>query len=113
MKKLLLGSIALVALSVSGAALAADLKPVYKAPPPPPVYFSWTGCYIGGHVGYHRSSYDQHLSFDDVTSGAEFRFTHVQILENLFQRLLAFLNLCPDLFKPRLEFFFIHRDFLL
>ena len=75
MKKLLLGSIALVALSVSGAASAADLKPVYKAPPPPPVYFSWTGCYIGGHAGYHRSSYDQHLSFDDVTSGAEFRFT--------------------------------------
>jgi outer membrane immunogenic protein len=51
MKKLLLAGMALVALV--GPAMAADLsKPVYKAPPPPPVYvFSWTGCYIGGNTG--------------------------------------------------------------
>src|SRR6266498_2002042 len=36
---------------------AADIRgrpPVYRAPPPapPPVYyFSWTGCYFGGHIG--------------------------------------------------------------
>jgi len=53
MKKLFLMGVALSAL-VAGPAMAADLAvrgPVYKAPPPVPVYFSWTGCYVGGHVG--------------------------------------------------------------
>jgi outer membrane immunogenic protein len=27
--------------------------------------YTWTGCYLGGNLGYHRSSYDQKLSFDD------------------------------------------------
>ena len=44
--------------AVSGSAMAADLgrpapapapAPVYKAPPP--MIYSWTGCYLGGHVG--------------------------------------------------------------
>jgi outer membrane immunogenic protein len=49
MKKLMLGSVALAAM-VAGPAVAADM-PV-KAPPPPPVpAFSWTGCYVGGHIG--------------------------------------------------------------
>ena len=53
MKKLFLTGVALSAL-VAGPAMAADLAvraPAYKAPPPVPVYFSWTGCYVGGHVG--------------------------------------------------------------
>src|SRR5712692_797939 len=53
MKKFLLTSVALSAL-VAGPAMAADLAvraPIYKAPPPVPVYFTWTGCYVGGHVG--------------------------------------------------------------
>jgi outer membrane immunogenic protein len=55
MRKVL--SAAVAALAVIGAtqARAADLKkPVYKAPPPvaaPVPVFSWTGCYVGGHVG--------------------------------------------------------------
>lgn len=51
MKKLLLGMAVVAALITP--ALAADLRrPVTKAPvaAPPPV-FSWTGCYIGAHVG--------------------------------------------------------------
>jgi outer membrane immunogenic protein len=50
MKKLLLGAVALVAASVGGtAAMAADM-PVYKAPPPLPVW-TWAGAYFGAHAG--------------------------------------------------------------
>jgi len=56
MKKLLLASVAGVALVAGAPADAADLgqRPVYKAPPvvaPVPV-FTWTGCYIGAHGGF-------------------------------------------------------------
>jgi outer membrane immunogenic protein len=51
MKKILL-SLASLALA-SGGALAADLPaPVYKAAPPPPPSYSWSGCYIDGGAGY-------------------------------------------------------------
>lgn len=53
MKKFLLAGVALSAL-IAGPAMAADLPvrgPVYKAAPPVVTYYSWTGCYIGGHVG--------------------------------------------------------------
>ena len=51
MKKLLLTGVAFAALA-AGPAFAADLStpPLYKAPPPVPM-FSWTGCYIGGTLG--------------------------------------------------------------
>jgi outer membrane immunogenic protein len=53
MKRIVLGSIALIALA--GSAAAADMRrPAYKAPPPvmesAPIY-NWTGCYIGANVG--------------------------------------------------------------
>src|SRR5712691_5277617 len=47
MKKILLGSVALIVMSVP--VLAADM-PV-KAVPLPPAW-SWTGCYVGLNVGY-------------------------------------------------------------
>ena len=60
MKRALLASAALIGFSV--AALAADLP---RAAPPayaPPVYappaFTWSGFYIGGHVGYGWSDFD-------------------------------------------------------
>src|SRR5262249_2205007 len=37
-------------LAVASVAYAADMAPVLKAPPPPPV-ISWTGFYIGVHGG--------------------------------------------------------------
>jgi outer membrane immunogenic protein len=52
MKKLVLGSIALIALA--GTATAADMqRPAYKAAPmvPPAPIYNWTGCYIGANVG--------------------------------------------------------------
>ena len=55
MKKLLLGTIGLVALS--GSAMAADLPArTYKAPPPvvAPIY-DWTGFYIGANGGWGES----------------------------------------------------------
>jgi outer membrane immunogenic protein len=53
MKKFLLAGVAMSAF-IAGPAIAADLPvraPAYKAPPPVVTYFSWTGCYIGGHAG--------------------------------------------------------------
>src|SRR5262249_36130410 len=52
MKKLFLGSVALVALGlVAPAAFAADRAvPAYAPPPPVPVY-TWTGCYVGASAG--------------------------------------------------------------
>jgi outer membrane immunogenic protein len=54
MIKLLFGSVVLVAAIAAAPATAADMRtraPVYKAPQPAPVH-GWTGCYIGGNVGY-------------------------------------------------------------
>ena len=51
MKKILLGSAALLALFAVAPAGAADMAaaPAYKAPPPP--LFTWTGIYFGVHAG--------------------------------------------------------------
>ncbi len=54
MKKLLLATVALVALGATVPALAADLaaRPVYtKAPAYAAPIYNWTGFYIGGHIG--------------------------------------------------------------
>ena len=48
MYKLMSGA-ALVALMMATPAFAADLA--VKAAPVAPILFSWTGCYVGGHVG--------------------------------------------------------------
>jgi outer membrane immunogenic protein len=52
MRKILLASTAIAVVMAAGAAGAADMsRPVYKAPPPPIPVFSWTGWYVGVHVG--------------------------------------------------------------
>jgi outer membrane immunogenic protein len=48
MRKFLLGSAALLALTTSSATAADLARPVYKAPPP---IWTWTGFYVGGNVG--------------------------------------------------------------
>lgn len=53
MKKLFTVGAAIAAFGFVNAALAADMPvkaPVYKAPSP--VLYNWSGCYIGGQVGY-------------------------------------------------------------
>ena len=73
MKKVLLASIAGIALLAGSSANAADLsrrQPVYKAPPPvvaPIPIFSWTGCYIGGHIGggWGRKTFDVRFADED------------------------------------------------
>jgi outer membrane immunogenic protein len=54
MKKLFLGSVALVALGLgTPAAFAAEKAvPAYTPPPPPPPAYTWTGCYVGASAGY-------------------------------------------------------------
>jgi outer membrane immunogenic protein len=66
MRTFLSGSIALVGL-IAGPALAADLSaraPVYKAPAGVAI-FSWTGCYVGGNVGWIRDR----ATLDNFPSG--------------------------------------------
>jgi outer membrane immunogenic protein len=61
MKKLLLGCVAFGAM-IASSAFAADLSaPVYKAAPPMPV-FSWTGFYIGAHVGSGWSTVESDIT---------------------------------------------------
>lgn len=65
----LFSSFAILA-SLSPAALAADLPPapVYKAPAMV-VAQTWTGIYVGGHVGYARDRYQSvDLVIGDTTS---------------------------------------------
>jgi outer membrane immunogenic protein len=54
MKRLFIASVALAAL-ITAPAIAADLRrpppPVYRAPPPVVPIWTWTGCYVGGHIG--------------------------------------------------------------
>ncbi len=49
MRKLLLANAAALAMIASGSALAADMP--LKAEAPFAARFTWTGCYLGGHVG--------------------------------------------------------------
>src|SRR5262249_41433557 len=63
MKRLFLGSVALVALSLgTPAAMAAELARPRPAPPPPPVpVYTWTGCYVGPSAG-NSSGTSQHFT---------------------------------------------------
>jgi len=74
MKKLLVAMAALLTLSLGGGAGAADLaRPVYKAPPPAPVY-NWTGCWIGAGFGYGMYDIDHNVT--SPTTGAFFDIGH-------------------------------------
>jgi outer membrane immunogenic protein len=66
--------VALAAL-LAGPAMAADLKPVYKAPPPVTAVYNWTGWHVGASAGYGwgdeiRLSGDPVNIFDAFNTGA-------------------------------------------
>jgi outer membrane immunogenic protein len=69
MKKLLLTTVALGALGMP--AMAADMAPapVYKAPVPVPVYYNWTGFYVGANAGYAWGHEDLNSNFTCPTGG--------------------------------------------
>ncbi len=75
MKKLLLGSLAGLALMVGASAQAADMgAPILKAPPVPPPAIDWGGFYVGGHVGGAFS--DTRFTFlDDQDNSEDLRFS--------------------------------------
>src|SRR5882757_3130923 len=64
MKKFLLGSVALAAM-IAGPAKAADMP--LKAPPPVAIY-TWTGCYVGVHVGGKASRANVHYGNNTITA---------------------------------------------
>ena len=73
MRKLLLGSLATLALCAS--AQAADIPaPIVKAPAPLPPAIDWGGFYLGGHVGGATS--DIHFTFlDDQGNSEDLRYS--------------------------------------
>jgi outer membrane immunogenic protein len=82
MKRLLIGCAATAVLSTS--AFAADISPVFEAPPPSAVPYSWTGLYGGVNAGYSwgRAPYSTTgtpttsgtLSPDSFIGGAQFGY---------------------------------------
>jgi outer membrane immunogenic protein len=59
MKPVKLGVVA-VSVALAMPAFGADLPrraPITKAPPPAAVSYNWSGCYVGGHVGYGWSGW--------------------------------------------------------
>ncbi len=54
-------------LALQGAAVAADLPSLKGPPAPPPLIFSWTGVYLGTHVGYGLNTISEQGS--DFTPG--------------------------------------------
>jgi len=71
MKKLFLGSVALVALGLGApAAFAADRAvPAYAPPPPPVPVYTWSGCYAGANAGYSAGRSTQTTVANSVLTG--------------------------------------------
>jgi outer membrane immunogenic protein len=60
MKRLLLALLSVAVLAGGGAAMAADLAPYYRGPPPALLpLFTWTGSYVGGNVGGAATSINE------------------------------------------------------
>src|SRR6516162_8160377 len=71
MKKLFLGSVALVALGLGApAAFAAEKAvPAYAPPPPPVPVYTWTGCYAGANAGTSTGRSNQTTLGNSILTG--------------------------------------------
>ena len=90
MKRLLLGTTALLAFSATAPAFAADLaaRPYTKAPAysAPAMIYNWTGFYIGGHIGgdwrgnnaFGNNSNGQFIA--GVQGGADYQFAQSWVI---------------------------------
>ncbi len=56
------GAFAAAATLLATSVHAADIARVYKAPPPAPVVYNWSGFYIGGNAGYAWGNSDTYTS---------------------------------------------------
>jgi outer membrane immunogenic protein len=74
MKKLFLGSVALVALGLAApAAFAAERAvpaPAYTPPPPPAPVYTWTGCYVGASAGNSSGRSEHRTVGNSILTGA-------------------------------------------
>src|ERR1700754_1890279 len=86
MKKLLLATVALVALGATAPALAADLAPrtYTKAPAYVSPIYNWTGFYLGGHIGGafagDNSLQSQSRFLGGVQGGVDYQFSSNWVL---------------------------------
>jgi len=89
MKKILLATVAVVALGATVPALAADLgaapRTYTKAPAYAQPIYNWTGFYIGGHIGGAFSGGDNSLQGDSrflggIQGGADYQFANNWVL---------------------------------
>src|SRR5262252_2083538 len=71
MKKLFLGSVALVALGLGAPAAFAAERPVpaYAPPPPPVPVYTWTGCYAGANAGTSTGRSTQTTLANSILTG--------------------------------------------
>jgi outer membrane immunogenic protein len=59
-----------IAVAIGGTSLAADLPlKAARAAPPPPIPMTWTGWYIGGHLGFGEAEFRTVADLSDLTRG--------------------------------------------
>jgi outer membrane immunogenic protein len=78
MRRILLALATATAFAVASAAtvLAADLPaPIYRAPPPAPALYNWTGFYLGANFG-GGWGHESHELFNGIPGNSEGTFTH-------------------------------------
>src|SRR5260370_36942765 len=86
MKKTLLAGVATGALAIAAPANAADLRMPVKAAPiaAPAPYFSWTGCYVGAHVGHAWGKKHNSNARDSTGSATSFTVGSIDASGTIF-----------------------------